>query len=88
MARLHPAHRQRHAQLLAQRTAMGFKSICRILQAVVNVHRPHLPRPTAGAGQQQSRGVGTATESHNKRKARAEISQGLFEERHRSWSHV
>jgi hypothetical protein len=65
--------------LLAQITAMRLKSIGRILQAVVNVHRPHLPRPAAGAGQEQGGRVGTAAEGHCKRKARAEISQGLFE---------
>jgi hypothetical protein len=88
MACLHPSHGQRHAQLLAQRSAMRFKRVSRHLQAVVNVHRPHLPRPAAGAGQQQSRGVGPTAEGHRKRKARAEISQGLFDGQHRCEGHA
>ena len=79
MACLHLSYGQRHIQLLAQRSAMRFKRVSRILQAVVNVHRPHLPRPAAGAGPQQSRGVGPTAEGHRKRKARAEVSQGLFD---------
>jgi hypothetical protein len=48
------------------------------LQAVVDVHRPHLPGPAASAGQEQRDRVGPATQSDGKRKARAETSQGLF----------
>jgi hypothetical protein len=55
MASLHPANSQRHVQLLAQVTAMRFKSIGRVLQAVVDVHRPHLPWPPLGTRQQQGR---------------------------------
>jgi hypothetical protein len=53
MASVYPAHSQRHVQLLAQVTAMGFKTIGGGLQAVVDVHRPHLPWPTLGTCQQQ-----------------------------------
>jgi hypothetical protein len=88
MACLHPSHGQRHVHLLTQRTAMRFKSVSRDLQAVVNVHRPQLPRPAAGTGQQQSRGVCPTAEGHRKRKARAEISQGLFDGQQRCEGHA
>jgi hypothetical protein len=78
VARLTRAHRQWHPEREAQRTAMRFKTIGGGLQAVVNVNRPHLPGPAPCAGQKQRGRVGTATEGHRKRKARAEISQGLF----------
>jgi hypothetical protein len=78
MAGLNTAHQQRQAQMFTQCAAMRFKAIGGILQAVVDVHRPHLPRPAPGASQKQGGGVGTATEGDRKRKARAETSQGLF----------
>ena len=37
---------------------MRFKRVSRHLQAVVNVHRPHLPGPATGTGQEQRGGVG------------------------------
>jgi hypothetical protein len=53
MARVYPTNSQRHGQLLAEVTAMGFKSIGSVLQAMVDVDRPHLPRPTPHTRQQQ-----------------------------------
>jgi len=73
---------------LAERTTMHFKVIGSGLQAMVDVHCPHLPRPAPGTGQKQRRGIGATTEGHCKRKARAEVSQGLFNGQHRLWSHV
>jgi hypothetical protein len=44
----------------------------------VNVNRPHLTWPALGAGQQQGHRIGATTQGHSKRKARTELSQGLF----------
>jgi len=75
---LHPAHSQRHPQRQTQGAAMRLKAIGSGLQAMVDVHRPHLSWPAAGTGQEQRGGVGSATESDRQRKAWAETSQGLF----------
>ena len=79
MPGLHAAHAQGHIPLLTDLLAVALEVVGCRLQSMVNVHRPHLPRPALGTGQQQSGRVGTTTEGHHKRKARAEISQGLFE---------
>jgi hypothetical protein len=81
---LNTPHHQRHLQLQASGLALGLKIIGGGLQAMVHMHRPHLPGPTLCTGEQQGGGVGPTTESDHKRKARAEFSQGLFE----SLSHV
>ena len=75
---LHPAHSQRHPQRQTQCLAMRLETIGSGLQAVVDVHRPHLSWPATGTGHEQRCGVGTATQSDGKRKARTETSQGLF----------
>jgi hypothetical protein len=67
-----------------QLAAVRLKIIGRWLQAMVDVHRPDLAGPPLGAGHQQRGGVGATAQCHRKRKARAEISQGLFD----AWSHV
>jgi hypothetical protein len=64
-----------HAQLAAVRLEI----IGRRLQAMVDVHRPHLPGPTPSASQQQRSGVGPTTQCHSQRQARAEINQRLFD---------
>jgi hypothetical protein len=51
---VHFAHHQGHLPLLTQGAAMCFKQIGCILQTMVNVHSPHLPRPALNAGPQQS----------------------------------
>jgi hypothetical protein len=51
---IHFAHHQGHLPLLTQGAAVRFKQIGSILQTMVNVHSPHLPRPALNAGPQQS----------------------------------
>jgi hypothetical protein len=63
-ARIQTLHMQRHIQLPAQRLAELLKAIGGGLQAVMNVQRPDLPRPAAGASEQQGSRVRATAQGH------------------------
>ena len=61
---------QGHLPLVAQLLAMLCKLVSSLLQAMVNVNSPHLPRPFLDTSQKQGGGIGTATERNGDRQGR------------------
>jgi hypothetical protein len=58
---------------------MLLEAVGGVLQAVVDVHRPHLPWPLHGAGCEQCGGVGAAAEGYCQGESWGEGGEGLEE---------
>ena len=74
---LHVMHHQGHLPARTQGFAVLGKLVGSRLQAMVDVHRPDLPRPALGASEQHGRRVGTATQGHHQGRQRVQGLQGL-----------
>ena len=74
---LHTVHHQGHLPACAQGLAMLGKVVGRCLQAVVDVHRPDLPRPALGASDQHGAGVGPTAQGHHQGRQMVQGLQGL-----------
>ena len=71
---LHTVHHQGHLPACAQGLAMLGEGVGRGLQAMVDVHRPDLPRPALGASDQHGAGVGPTAQGHHQGR---QVVQGL-----------